>query len=161
MLAISSLLTSENVLVNVGNNGVGIQNAVVDIRNEGVGVRNVVMDVRNSYVHVYCKLSLGIGVNNDRTKTAERTLNTRRIPLRSDLQPAILSLSLAAWKNLESAFRLPCSTVLLWISATVLRSDRKYRQWGTRGVHCRCNSRRELIDCLNYRVVEIIRTLPL
>ena len=113
MLAISSLLTSENVLVNVVNNGVGIQNAVVDIRNEGVDVRNVAMDVRNSYVRVHCKLSLGINVNNDRTKTAERTLNTRRIPSRSDLQPAILFLSLTAWKNLESAFRLPCLTVLL------------------------------------------------
>jgi len=61
-------------------------------------------------------------VNNGHTKTTERTLNTRRILLRSDLQPAIVSLSLVAWKNRESTFRLLCLMVFLWISATILES---------------------------------------
>ena len=99
-------------------------------------------------------------VNNDHTKTTKRTLNTRKILLRSDLQPAIVSLSLAAWKNRVTTFRSPCLMVFLRISATTLKSDRKYRQRCTQCVHWWCNSHRELVDCINHRVVKVVQTVP-
>ena len=61
-------------------------------------------------------------------RAMERTLNTRRILLRSTLQVAIVSLSFFAWKIRVTMFRLPCLMTFRWISATVLRSARNYRQ---------------------------------
>jgi hypothetical protein len=54
--------------------------------------------------------------------TMERTLKTRRILLRSNFQPAIVSLSLFAWKRRETAFCLPFLMSFLWISVNVLQS---------------------------------------
>jgi len=85
----------------------------------------------------------------------------KSILLRSDLQAAIISLSLLAWTSRENEFRLPCLIVFLWISATILKSDRKRRQRDTRNVLCLCNSRRQLADRLNHRVVKIVQLPPL
>ena len=49
----------------------------------------------------------------------------------------------------------------LWISATALKSDQRCRQRGTQSVHYRCNSRRELVDCLNNRIFKFVQALPL
>ena len=70
-------------------------------------------------------------INNGHTRTTERTLNTRRILLRSDLQAEIASLPLLAWKSRESTFRLPCLMTFLWISVTALKPGRMFRQHGT------------------------------
>jgi len=94
-------------------------------------------------------------VNNSRTKTTERTLNTRRILLKSDLQAGV------RMKNRESSFRLPCLMTFLQIFATALKSDQRCRQRGTQIVHYWRNSRRELIDCFNHRIVKLVQPLPL
>ena len=63
-----------------------------------------------------------LSVSNSHTTTTERTLKTRRILLRSDFHPAIISLSLFAWKSREAAFCLPFLMIFLCISAKVLQS---------------------------------------
>ena len=84
---------------------------------------HVSMDIRNHRVYVQYQFSL----NGDRwvrecsTEGIERTLKTWRILTRSCFQPAILSLLLFERINRVAAFRLPCLTTFLWISATVLR----------------------------------------
>ena len=51
--------------------------------------------------------------------------------------------------------------IFLWISATALGSGRKQTQRGTESVDCWCNSRRQLVDCLAYGVVEVVQPLPI
>ena len=53
-------------------------------------------------------------------KVTGRTLKTRRILFRANIQIMIASLSLLLWKYREIAFCLPRFTVFLWISARIL-----------------------------------------
>jgi len=52
-LAIRSFLNLDYIPVDIRNDCLSVQNVVVDVGNESVGVRS-------SYVCIYCKLSLGI-----------------------------------------------------------------------------------------------------
>jgi hypothetical protein len=60
-------------------------------------------------------------VKGSHATTTELTLKTRRILLRSDFQPMIVSLSFFAWRSRETTFCLPFLMISLWISANVLR----------------------------------------
>jgi len=91
----------------------------------------------------------------------ERTLKTSRILVRSDFQAVIFSLSFFAWRCRETTFRLPCLTIPVWIAATALRSERKYRELVTQSVHRNWFSpRRQLLDCLAHGVIEVVQPLP-
>ena len=88
-------------------------------------LRNIVIHPGNDGVSIQRKLGLGVNgerLSNSRATMTERTLKTRRILLRSDFQPAIISLSLFAWKSRETAFCLPFLMSFLWIPANMLQS---------------------------------------
>ena len=79
----------------------------------------------------------------------------------SNLQAAILSLSSFAWRCRETKYRLPCLTILVWIVATALKSERKYRELVTQSACCSWfSSRRQLLDCFAHGAIEVVQPLP-
>jgi len=47
--------------MNVGNNGAGVDNIVPDVGNDGVCVCETMVNVRNSSMSIYRELGLGVG----------------------------------------------------------------------------------------------------
>lgn len=132
------------------------QRVAMAVGNYGRSVRDG--DGGTGCICVYCKCLLG-GEKSTTiiSRATKRTLKTRRISSRSDLQTAIVSLSFFAWKRRENAFRLPHPTSFFWMSATVLRSGvlqravRDRRSW--------FNSRQQLIYRAIHGLTELVRSL--
>jgi hypothetical protein len=76
-----------------GSNGAGVHNAILDAGNDGVGVCDIMTNGRDGCICAHGKFLLEAELATAITRAPERTLKTRRILSRFNLQVAIMSLS--------------------------------------------------------------------
>ena len=131
VLAGSALLPRQCISMDIRDHCVGICNNRVGVRNHCASVRDYRVGARNDHVGIDCQFCLKGGPLGsrmpNRSNDNKRTLKMLRTPPMFCFQAAILSLSPFARMNREAAFRLPCLTTFLWISAKVLRSKESVR----------------------------------
>jgi len=58
MLIVSSLLTFQDVAMNIGDHGVGVSNPVMDVGNDSVDIHDAVTNVRDGSTYIYCGIGL-------------------------------------------------------------------------------------------------------